>query len=423
MFHSLPGVRLAPRGFMLLVLFLVLALADGNAQAGVLSGSCRTSDQPAATLLIPYFEVDLDQADGATTLVSLNNASARPTVARVVLWTDWGVPTLAFDVYLTGYDVQRLDIRELFAGTLPVTGPSVSPVGVLSQQDVVLSGCGEPNPKSKNARPAGQLSRVERVQLRAAHTGRPVGAAAPPRCLSSERAERGLAIGYITVDVVNRCTPRSMGTAVNTPAHPGYFADGGTGLASNSNILWGEYFYVDKRKNRAVSQPAVHIVADADTFEPGDYTFYGRYVGFDSRDNRAPLSSLYYARYFDRGDVFSETDLVVWRDNRQAAATGYDCAQGPSWAPLGEFQLVTFDEEENPTEIRDSNAFPLTAQKVGVGSRALPVRDKYGWLSIDLWHKDETHAQGWVTVLMSTEGRYSTGHAAVRVDDLCNFGM
>lgn len=401
----------------------MLALAHGSAQAGVLSGSCRTSDnQPAATLLIPYFEVNLDQADGATTLVSLNNASARPAVARVVLWTDWGVPTLAFDVYLTGYDIQSLNVRDLFGGTLPVTGPSVSPVGLLSQQDTAFVGCGEPDPQSKNTKPAGQLSRVERVQMRAAHTGQPVGAG-QARCLGSNRGERGLATGYITVDVVNRCTPRSVGAVVNTPAHPGYFADGGTGLAGNSNILWGEYFYVDKRKNQALSLPAVHIVADADTFSPGDYTFYGRYVGFDSRDNRAPLASLYYARYLDRSDVFAKTDLMVWRDNRQATASGYDCAQGPSWAPLGEFQLVAFDEEENPTEIRNSNAFPLAAQKVSVGSRVLPLRDKFGWLSIDLWHKDETHAQGWVTVLMGTEGRYSTGHAALRVDDLCNFGM
>src|SRR5688500_5655617 len=79
--------------------------------AGVLSGNCRTAEQPAATLLYPYFEVDLQRNDGATTLISINNSSSSPVVARVVMWTDWGAPTLAFDVYLTGYDVQSLNLR------------------------------------------------------------------------------------------------------------------------------------------------------------------------------------------------------------------------------------------------------------------------------------------------------------------------
>ncbi|HEY0781016.1 MAG TPA: hypothetical protein VGE98_01065, partial [Thermoanaerobaculia bacterium] len=88
-----------------IALFAIL-LATPRAQAGMLAGNCRVSDQPAATLLLPYFEVDLDAPNGATTIVSINNASPKSELARVVLWTDWGIPTLAFDVYLTGYDVQ-----------------------------------------------------------------------------------------------------------------------------------------------------------------------------------------------------------------------------------------------------------------------------------------------------------------------------
>src|SRR5687767_2524862 len=83
-------------------------LLGAPATAGVLSGNCRTAEQPAATLLFPYFEVDLQRADGATTLISVNNASSRSTLARVTVWTDWGAPTLAFDIYLTGYDTQSL---------------------------------------------------------------------------------------------------------------------------------------------------------------------------------------------------------------------------------------------------------------------------------------------------------------------------
>lgn len=38
---------------------------------------------PAATLLLPYFEVDLTNPNGITTLFSVNNASASAAVAHV----------------------------------------------------------------------------------------------------------------------------------------------------------------------------------------------------------------------------------------------------------------------------------------------------------------------------------------------------
>lgn len=383
--------------------------------AGVLTGNCRVAEQPAATLLIPYFEVDLDRADGPTTLFSINNASAKPALARVVLWTDWGVPTLAFDVYLTGYDVQSLNVRDLINGQLPQTGPAVSPLGAVSQASTPFPGC--------DAAPAGPLTAADHAWLRAAHTGQALPGSTA-QCASSGKAGKGIASGYITVDSVGRCTARGLGKTENTPAGAGYFAEDGTGIANDNNVLWGEYFYISPRDNASESNTAVHIVADADFFSPGDYTFYGRYVNFDSRDHRAPLSSLYYTRYLDGGPFSGGTDLVVWRDDRSATPGGpRTCGASPEWAPLGEFQLVVFDEDENPLEIPHSNAFPLATQKVHVGSTAVPVGAHYGWLLLDLWHSDSTHAQGWVGVRMSALGRFSVSHPGVRVDDLCNFGL
>ncbi|HUP43817.1 MAG TPA: hypothetical protein VM599_11480 [Thermoanaerobaculia bacterium] len=44
--------------------------------------------------------------------------------------------------------------------------------------------------------------------------------------------------GYVTVNTMNQCT-------VNWPGNfPGYFLAGGSGEASNRNLLWGAYFYV-----------------------------------------------------------------------------------------------------------------------------------------------------------------------------------
>lgn len=395
---------------------LCAILAPGSAAfAGVLSGNCRVADQPAATLLYPYFEADLERADGPTTLISINNASARPAVARVVLWTDWGAPTLAFDVYLTGYDVQSLNVRDVLRGELPGTGPGVSPNGPLSDAASVFPGCDAAAKQSVTA--------VDRDTLQAAHTGRPLPGMSPAQCLGSGSRGAQIATGYITVDVVNRCSATSVNKLQNTPADPAYFAAGGTGLASDNNVLWGEYFYVDPSKNSSDSQTAVHIVADPDVFSAGDYTFYGRYVGFDARDDRAPLSSLYYVRYLNGAAFSGGTDLVVWRDNRSPVTGARSCGTAPTWAPLGEFQLVAFDEDENPTEIPHSQAFPLAVQKVHVGGPSLSLGDNFGWLMIDLWHADSTHAQGWVGVIMSAQGRYSVSHQAIRADDLCNFGL
>src|SRR5262245_39692581 len=157
-------------------------LLSVSASAGVLSGNCRTAEQPAATLLIPYFEVDLQRADGATTLISVNNASSRPAVARVVLWTDWGAPTLAFDVYLTGYDVQSLNLRDLFQGRLPATSQTASPHGELSDANAAFPGC-DANPKAVTA-----FTQASWDYLQAAHTGRPLPGSSPSQCLGSGRS-------------------------------------------------------------------------------------------------------------------------------------------------------------------------------------------------------------------------------------------
>ncbi len=57
------------------VAFLVAALAPLPALAGPLSGSCLVGNRPAASLLFPYFEVDLAAGDGTTTLISIGRTS------------------------------------------------------------------------------------------------------------------------------------------------------------------------------------------------------------------------------------------------------------------------------------------------------------------------------------------------------------
>src|SRR5689334_17151866 len=98
-------------------------------------------DVPAATLLLPYFEVDLERADGINTLFSINNSAAQAVLAHVTVWTDQSSPALDFDVYLTGFDVQTVNLRDVLVnGVLPATASvgqdptdGISPQGSSSQ--------------------------------------------------------------------------------------------------------------------------------------------------------------------------------------------------------------------------------------------------------------------------------------------------
>src|SRR5215207_3348959 len=91
---------------------------------------CTIDDVPAATLLVPYFEVDLDDPWGTTTLFTINNASATAVLAHVVLWSDLSVPVLDFNVYLTGYDVQSINLRDIVErGVLPKTASAGQDTG------------------------------------------------------------------------------------------------------------------------------------------------------------------------------------------------------------------------------------------------------------------------------------------------------
>src|SRR5206468_6449926 len=79
------------RATLCLALLGLLALGS---QAGAVI--CATDDVPGATLLLPYFEVDGANANGVTTLFSINNASATAVLAHVTVWTDLSFPVLDF---------------------------------------------------------------------------------------------------------------------------------------------------------------------------------------------------------------------------------------------------------------------------------------------------------------------------------------
>ncbi|MDX9733475.1 MAG: hypothetical protein RBU36_05085 [Thermoanaerobaculia bacterium] len=402
------------------VLPLVLALSLGVAAPA--EGVIGVPDPvPAATLLYPYFEVDLANPNGVTTLLGLQNTSATAVLAHYVVWTDLGVPVLNFNVYLTGYDVQTINLRDVIAlGMLPTTASAgqdpadtISNQGIFSQ-DINFASC-------TGQLPLPPLSADVVAGVRAALTGQ-ASTTFGGLCGGTNRGD-SIARGYVTVDTVNSCT-------LVYPGNPGYFGPGGSGVATNQNVLLGDFFLVDPAQNYAQGEGAVSIEASATdplTSTSGNYTFYGRYVGWTANDNREPLPTIWGATYTD-----TASELFVWRDPKVSQAP-FTCpvtpAARPAWYPLGQTQIVAFDMQENPTAL-GGTPFAAAAQRVTLGMTGgdLVTPARSGWLFLNLNTSvaaagavppsDPVRAQSWVVSLQlpKAEGRFSTATAAVPLD-------
>jgi hypothetical protein len=399
-----------------LLMFPVLAAVPRPAVAK----TCAVDVVPAATLLLPYFEVDLKSASGRTTLMSINNASDRAALAHVVLWTDLGVPTLAFDVYLTGYDIQTLNLRDVIAGRLPVTADNIrDPADTLSHQgdfsqEASFPGC-------DGLLPPAPLSAAMVEHLTRSHQG----LSSPlleGKCAAQALGDQ-IARGYVTVDVARQCSTL-------TPADPGYF--GVDGVAANDNVLWGDFFLIDPAGDVAQGENLVRIESDPARFA-GRPTFYQRYVGGSGADGREPLPTVWDSRYLDGGAFTGGTDLIYWRDSR-VRNQPFTCGQRPSWYPFPwEYQrTVIFDEEEQPvvpfcpfTCPVAPSPFPAEAGRIAVGSSSLPVPFYFGWLYLDMktspaGAEERFATQSWLGSIHEAQGAFSVGYEADPRDSGCS---
>jgi hypothetical protein len=406
-----------------LVALTLLAAAPACAVIGTIDAV------PAATLLLPYFEVDLTDPSGANTLFSVNNASATAILAHVVIYSDLSVPVLDFNIYLTGYDVQTINLRDILVnGHVPQTASAgQDPNDTISKQ----------GPKSQDINFASCTGQLPPPPLPASflqHLALSLTGKASPLfgglCSGRDLGDN-IARGYITVDTVNNCTLR-------LPSDPAYFANDIT----FQNVLWGDVIYATPSLGLADGETLVHVEAsltDPITTTSGRYTFYGRYVGWNASDHREPLVTHFAARYAVGGDDFS-TDYIVWRDSK-TNQTPFVCPftfGRPSWYPLGEEGIVIFDEEETPqtpTSFPFSPQppqdtiipFPAEAQRVSVGGPDLPVPFSFGWVLLDLNTTitgnpnppvDPAAAQAWVVdpFRKLAKGRFSVGFSANQLD-------
>ncbi|RMH21344.1 MAG: hypothetical protein D6696_06035 [Acidobacteria bacterium] len=461
-----------------------LLLLGGSAVAEM----CTIDSVPAATLLLPNFKVDIGDADGngtpdcaeggINTLFSVNNASAAPALAHITLWTDWSLPTIDFDVYLTGYDIQTINLCDIIAfGNLPVTAhPTGDPADTISPHQYAVPG-GSDNPAWD---PAGAFSpscdpvlpftnpavtSAARNRVANGHAGYPISGS---NCLGEQLNGAGscdtssspvscpagtIARGYVTVDSVNECStlfPNDNAYYTGTPS-----------VINNNNVLWGDYFKLDPVNAFAQGEPLVHIEAQ-DGFIGGvtNYTFYGRYtedIGFI--DNREPLGTTWGARYLNGGPFTGGTKLTVWRDSTvdptvAEVNSGLACGlcatgsgAGPSWCPLNETQVVCFNEAESVVTIcfagpggvisppdpgSDAACFPLETNHLDFGVGDLQVPFNFGWcylnLNLPAGHpgfpfggpvSGPTLAQSYVAVTHSALGEFSVGLQAIELSNAC----
>ena len=364
---------------------------------------CAVDQVPAATLLLPFFEVDFTGFDRTTTIFWVTNTAPTAALAHVTIWTDWGVPALVFDVYLTGYDVQAISLRDVIQnGNLPRTASvgqdpfnTISPSGPRSQ-DINIPSCNGVMPISNPA-----LSADMRAELQAKLKGEPLPSN-PTLCAGSPRSNQ-VARGYVTVDVVTGCT-------VLNPTSAGYF----TGVASNANVLAGEVMIVDSAVNTMWSYPLVHL--EAVTVPPGSPSFYGRYVGDNGSDGREPLPSAYAAR-FAGPNPGRATRLLVWREAPSTPAP-VSCAAGPAWEPLATLPAQLLDEATQATAAAVD--IPVATDAIDLETDLTNPFDD-GLAILELGHAPlgGRRAQAWVQNASTVAGTLESMPAVTALDNLC----
>ncbi|HEY0142359.1 MAG TPA: hypothetical protein VGF48_15780 [Thermoanaerobaculia bacterium] len=423
-----------------LALLLLLALPAFAGPSTNNDDTCDIATLPAATLLLPYFEVDLHAADkdAQTTLFTVTNVTSRPQIANVTLWTDWAYPVLSFDVFLTGYDAQSINLRDVLVRGTIHAGSAKSARGGYSQQNddnpnflnTALEACSAPPPP---------LSPELLAELRQVLTlGTKTGCGANARV----GGQHLMATGFITIDLVATCSSL-------LPNDARYFDQ-----LLYDNVLTGDYQFVLPNPligNFAGGESLVHIRAVPEGGRAGamvatslPYTFYDRFLPRAKAfsDRRQPLPSAWAARYIQGSTGGFQTDLLLWREATAAASATCDTVQKGIETQLAE--VVRFDERENPmTSVpfaTGGNYLPAAARLSTLSDYlpALTTGDVHGWiyLNADNGGSESYHSsrdmssgsstkhgprpgQSWILPMMTAEGRYSMAMPATMLANGC----
>lgn len=425
--------------------------------------SCDIAVAPAATLLLPYFEVDFRSTttDAMNTVFTITNTSPVPQIAHVTVWTDWSFPVLDFNIFLTGYDVQGVNLIDLI-------GRGVIPATSITSAEGALSNDNTDNPNFSGAAATtcanlpGPIPENLRLAVQAALTTGDYSLI-DPTCTADVGGQHTNAVGYITVDVANNCSQ-------TLPTTETYYSN----EILYDNVLIGDYQRINPSSttgNYAGGETMVHIRAIPEGGEAGSdinanpvggvneytnlpYTFYDRYVpqATPGIDRRQPLPGVFGARYIAGGTGNFETEFAVWREGvtgSELENPGDTCNDYVLNSSLPFAEVVRFDEQENPNigqpcqvspcPVEQGGASPETSaipvNGAGEGSNAFPAdntgtNDVGGWMYMNLNHlqnptiyagdRQPGQSQNWVTVRMTAEGRYGVDFDAAYLGNGCS---
>lgn len=332
---------------------------------------------PGATVLYPYFEVDLASPTGATTLLSVSNTSATAIMVNVTVWSDWGTPVISFPIYLTGYDVQTWNMRDIVSlGVFPRTASAgqdptdtISNHGPLSQ-DINFASCTGTLPLANMSAPT--LAAVQAALTGTAVTG--LTGITNGTCVSRAYGDQ-VARGYVTADTVTQCNG-------GTPATAGYFA----GVITHQNVMWGDYMLINPTTNTAQGGLATMLESKgyfASPYVAGDYTFYGRFNTFLASDQREALA----AHWIVHGDTDS-TRVVAWRDPKtNTGMTGVACGTTPANQPLPKAYAHAVWTDSFATDVSANATFGSALSSLSLTSGAplnLTAAKKLGFFALGL---------------------------------------
>ncbi len=388
---------------------LVALFAVANSASAV---TCTVDQRPAATLLVPWFQVTFNP-DGSPqtatspslqpaldTIVTIGNASSAPTIAHVSVFNERSVLVLDFNVALTGFDIQAMRMSEILRGNLPstpITTSHVSAAGDVCQRNSAAAVY--PNPSGfLRVRPNFPTTTQDNTLATALYpipafqqggqfqldtldsldaTPDSLGCTATPDDVIS-----GLIHGYITIDMANYCN-------LSNPSDARYYSFDAIGMENN---LWGEVIYTSSTGIPTYGSSTVNIEADrsfSNLANGGQFdqtttsrtrTFYARYwdpstetfcanctgtlpsgtnlalnapwdQGFG--DEREPLGLKYAARYFEGAGITS--NWIVWRSSASVLLdlTGTQTSRATAACTAVEPtpSIIFFDEDENTVTI------------------------------------------------------------------------
>jgi hypothetical protein len=392
---------------------------------------CALDVVPAATLLFPYVVFDYNNpVDGANTVLSITNLSSQAQIVHVQLWSDTGEPVLGFNIVLSGYDLEKIDIRELLVnGTLPVTGTTGSQLikgkqpyddGPVSHQDGLWLDGILPPPEGTDSLldrcstahagyPAYQtLSAADLGLARAALTASQLATRWHNDCQGTDftvtgeepywtnvpkwwelRDQTEPTWMYVTADVVWDCQQLSTDD-------PGYWShphQGGRAWYQNvltGDVEWTAYGYqaMDTAVHIEADQGLAEVATRTDEDEP--ISFYYRYSTLNDQpsDAREPLPNAWAMRYSGVDSSEANTYIRAWKSSTTSPTLpdleitpdnylAYACYAYTYFA-WDEDEGVILEEAGTWTTLTVYlNLLPLAAQEIPADDLETPSSD--GW--------------------------------------------